>query len=101
MGEGARLQRAAVLLDLETPGHAQVHHQGLAGVEVGQHVLGPAAQMQHPRALQSLAEMLGQGKAQIWPAGQDVGDHVAFQGGQQPPPYGLDFGQLRHDGAGA
>ena len=51
--------------------------------------------MQHPRAFQPFAEMLGQGKAQVRPARQDVGHHMALKRGQQAPPYGLDFGQFQ------
>ena len=78
-------------------GHTQVHHQGLAGGELGQHVFGPAAQMQHPRALQRRVL-----RDPVEAQGVDVVQRLEFAG-RVPPAVGevaefLELGRVRVHG---
>ncbi len=99
VGEHAGGDRARKIFNFKTSGHAQMHHQGLAGGELGQQIFGPAAQMLDPGAGQALHEMVGQGKPQVRPPRQDVGDRMPLERGEQAPADRFDFGKLRHGGS--
>ena len=85
--------------DQEPPGHAEVGHPGLAGVEPRQKVFGPPVQRLDLRPLQSLGEVLGQGEAQVRPEGLDTTEPRADQRRLQPAPDRLDLWKLGHGSA--
>ena len=80
--------------DEDAAGHAEVDDQGLAPVEVGEEVLGAAAQGEDAGAGEAGGEARGEGAAEVGAADVGAGDDVAGQHGLEAAADGLDLGQL-------
>ena len=83
-------------LHAEPSGHAEVHREHLAAVEMDEDVLGAALQPLDRAARKTLDEALRQRKAQIRPALFDVDKSAPAQHGLEACAHRLDLGELRH-----
>ena len=64
IGAGRRHRRSS-LLDAERARHAEMHHQHVAGRQVGEQIFGAAAEPGHGLAFEPLREILRQRPAQV------------------------------------
>ena len=96
MGEVARHMAVRLLLHPEGAGHAQMHDQHLAAVEICEQIFRPTGQGCDNPPLQPLHEALGEGKAQIRAAAFEFQDARAFKIRLQAAPDRLDLGQFGH-----
>ena len=93
----AELAALAFGIDAHAARHAQMDHQGLAAVELGQDVFGAARAAAAPCGPSSRsAKSWRKGHAQIAAPRLDIGDGMAFQRGHKAQADGLDFGQFGH-----
>ncbi len=89
--------RAPALLHRETPGHAEMHHQRLAALKLGDEIFGAPAERRDACAFEPLGEARRKGEAQIGAAQLDAGEARAFEHRREATPNGFDFGKFRHD----
>ncbi len=72
--------------------------QGFIGREIGEDVLGPTAQAQHPRACQPFGHLGRKGPAQIRAVHLGLGDDLTFHHRAQATADGFNLGQFGHLG---
>ena len=65
------------LLHSKRPRHAEMHHERLAGIQIGEQIFGAPPQVLDAPPCQPLREPLGQRKAQVWPPRLDARDAAA------------------------
>jgi hypothetical protein len=83
-------------LDSKGAGHAEMHQECRAVVELGQQILAATAQRRDPMALQTRGESRREREAQVAPTQLDALDHRPLERRQEPTPDGLDLGKLGH-----
>ena len=93
---GAGDRRLAVGFDPEGAGHAEMHDEHLAAVEIGEQIFGPPAEADNTVALQPLREIRREGGAQVRPPDIDLLDAHALHDGGKAEAYGFDFGKFGH-----
>ena len=84
--------------DEDAAGHAEVDDQRLAAVEVGEEILGAAAQRGDPGAGEAGGEPRRERAAEVGAADVGVDDDAAGQDGLEAAADGLDLGKLGHGG---
>ena len=87
---------ARCLFNQEAAGHAKVHGQHLAVVEMHQNVFGPPLEALHCTSRQALGKFLRQRKTQVLAALLDLHEASPGQHRGKPASNGLDFRKLRH-----
>ena len=88
------IRRAALSLDAEGAGHAEMHDQHHAVVEIGEKVFRPPGKRDDPPAGQPPGEAGRKGNAQVGPALLHLEDGRALHDGGKAPADRLDFRQL-------
>ena len=94
--EAAGLALAAVVKDAERARHAEMHQQDFAGREIGEQILGAAAEAFDGLALEPLHEILRQRPAQIGTPRQHMIETRALKRGLKPAAHRFDFGKFGH-----
>ncbi len=81
----------------QLPGHAQVDHQRVTGVEGHEQVLAAPLRRQHLRARETVDDLLGRRATDAaQPTDLDTRDRSPDDVRRKAAPDGLDLGQLRH-----
>ena len=78
-------------------GHAQMRNQDSTVVKIEQEVLGASTQAIDSSPFKAFDKVQRKGNTQIRAALFDPGQHALFKDRGKAPPYGLDFGQFRHE----
>ena len=86
----------ALLRDAERARHAEMHHQHVAGGEIGEEIFCASAEAFDGLPFEPRGEILRQRPAQVAAARLDLGEARAFHDGRKPAAHGLDFGQFGH-----
>src|SRR6516162_2109183 len=76
--------------------HAEMHHQHVAGGQVGEQIFGAAAEPLDPLAFEPGDEVLRQRPAQVAAVRDHLGETRAFHHRRKSAAHGLDFGQFGH-----
>ena len=75
---GARRVLALTLENMERARHAEMHHQHVAGRQIGEQIFGPPAHAGHGCAFEALGEILRQRPAQVAAMHLDLGEARAL-----------------------
>ena len=95
MMEDAGTMGAIRRLDPERPGHAEVHDEDGAVVEMGTEIFRAPVEGLDPAPFEPLDETLGKRKPQVRPALLDLLDRRADEDGRETATDGLDLWQFR------
>ena len=80
------------------PRHAQMDQKRLAGGQIGQNILGPPPQQQHPGPGQARGHIDGQGEPQVGAVDLCGLNHLPLHDRDQTLADGFNLGQFGHDG---
>jgi hypothetical protein len=96
----AELLFPAFRIDAHAPGHAQMHHPGLAAVQFGEEVFRAPEETFNPAARETFGKMRRKRHTQIAPPRHDLCQAVMLENRCQAHSHSLDFGKLRHRESG-
>ena len=94
--EDARRRGARRALDAEGTGHAEMHDDARAVVEIGEEIFGAPSEPLDPAALEPRGEAFWKGKAEVGPAQFERLDPRPLHHRAEAEADGFDFGQFGH-----